>query len=151
MGRLEKHVEDAVADYIDDPGPTIPDFTASNSAEILIQVTPTNEVEVKIIRTPSQPPVISELQKKMIKHLDALPNLKKEIAFIHPVFNSHAVIISRDVKRFKHHTEGWGVLRHLADNFLIWGFFGEMSAIREVFPVIGGSSHAHTLYIVVFS
>lgn len=64
-------------------------------------------------------PLLSDLQKNIVKSLNEIPNLKKQLAFIDPVLNSHAVIVSRDVKRFKHHTIGEGVLRHLADHFVV--------------------------------
>lgn len=64
-------------------------------------------------------PLLSELQTKMIASMNQIPGLKKQLVFIDPVINSHAVIVSRDVKRFKHHSIGEGVLRHLADHFVV--------------------------------
>ena len=63
--------------------------------------------------------VLSDVQKKIVAWLNTLPGLKKELAFIHPVRNAHAVIISRDVKRFPSHRQGEGVIRHWADHFII--------------------------------
>ncbi len=64
-------------------------------------------------------PLLSELQTKMVASMNQIPGLKKQLVFIDPVINSHAVIVSRDVKRFKHHSIGEGVLRHLADHFVV--------------------------------
>lgn len=64
-------------------------------------------------------PLITDLQRQMAGTLNALPGLRKELVYIHPTMNSHAVIVARDVKRFDSHKQGWGVLRHLADHFVI--------------------------------
>ncbi|KAH9940836.1 DUF676-domain-containing protein [Epithele typhae] len=45
--------------------------------------------------------------------------LKKELAWFPNVMNAHAVIISRDVKRFPVHKEGESVLQHWADHWII--------------------------------
>ena len=51
--------------------------------------------------------------------LNALPQLKKELAYIPNVRNSHAIIIARDIKNFEFHKMGEGVLRHWADAFVM--------------------------------
>lgn len=69
--------------------------------------------------TPTTSPFLTEMQVEIVGMLNTLPHLQKELAFIDPVLNSHAVIVSRDVKRFYHHKIGEGVLRHLADHFVL--------------------------------
>ena len=61
-------------------------------------------------------PMLTSAQKYMVKTLNDLPQMTKHMCYIDPVFNTHATIISRDIKHFDLHKRGWGVLRHLADN-----------------------------------
>lgn len=112
VGHLERTIEDAAVEVMDDPGNTLP-----GSADTLINgLTSTSSTP----KYPSSAPGdLSPLQHKIVSQLNKLPNLKRELAFIDPVMNSHAVIIARDVKRFKHHELGQGVLQHLADNFVM--------------------------------
>ncbi|KAI0295366.1 putative serine esterase-domain-containing protein [Multifurca ochricompacta] len=51
--------------------------------------------------------------------LNALPQLKKELAYITDVRNSHGAIVARDVKNFGFHKIGEGVLRHWANAFVM--------------------------------
>lgn len=67
----------------------------------------------------TEKPLLSDLQKRLVASMNQIPGLKKQLVFIDPVMNSHAIIVSRDVKRFKHHSIGEGVLRHLADHFVL--------------------------------
>lgn len=53
----------------------------------------------------------------MAASLNSIPHLKKKLAFIDDVVNSHPVIIVRDAKRFKHHVKGMGVLLDWAESF----------------------------------
>jgi hypothetical protein len=62
-------------------------------------------------------PSLTPLQLQLIEHLNSLTGLQKEMAFIHPVVNSHASIICRDVKRFKANKIGEGVIKHWANGF----------------------------------
>lgn len=64
-------------------------------------------------------PSLSASQLFMIQMLNALPQMTKHRVFIDPVMNSHATIISRDVKTFEFHKRGWGVLKHWADSFVL--------------------------------
>ena len=118
FGDLEKRVEDVVVDYIEDPGSTIM-AAADPSSETL-----TNGKGV-CKRKPSEPrpsplhPIVTDAQRKIIKSLNTLPNLKKELVYVHPLMNTHAVIVARDVNRFPHHKQGQAVLRHMADNFVM--------------------------------
>jgi hypothetical protein len=135
VGDLEKHVEDVVADYMED-------VVGPSSAETLVLSSPPADASAsasasaslsvdKVTKTgrpldDSSPsvsaaarPTVTPLQRKIVASLNTLPNLKKELAYIHPLMNSHAVIIARDVKKFPHHEQGHGVLRHMADNFVM--------------------------------
>ncbi|KAI0369198.1 DUF676-domain-containing protein [Pilatotrama ljubarskyi] len=122
IGSLEREVEDAVVDMFDnDNSPSSSEPTlAAVSAE-----TASPDPKAELIRASGVPAerepglVLNELQRKMVTWLNTLPGLKKELAFIHPVRNSHATIISRDVKRFPSHKLGEGVLRHWADHFIM--------------------------------
>ncbi|KAF8519044.1 DUF676-domain-containing protein [Hysterangium stoloniferum] len=94
---IEKNVDDAVADILDDPGEPITESETSAPA--------THET------------ILTARQHRMATSLNSLPQLRKHFVFIHPITNSHATIVSRDVKRFVLHKRGEGVLRHLAHNF----------------------------------
>lgn len=111
---LEKEVTDVVGDIVDNPADGDPiDPTAPSSA--LGRSEAQAQAEAKDV---SQP-IFTAAQKTMIGSLNALPNLKKKLAFIHPVRNSHAVVICRDEKKFESHKVGRGVLRHWRDNFTV--------------------------------
>jgi len=56
-------------------------------------------------------------QEKMVRSLNAIPNLKKYRVFFAEVRNSHAIIISRDPRRFEIHEKGVEILRHWAERF----------------------------------
>jgi hypothetical protein len=96
FGELERKVEDIVVDIVDDTTP-IPEST----------------------KTPKKGPRATPAQRKMAAALNALPQLKKERAYIPDVRNSHATIIARDVQNFEFHKIGEGVLRHWADAFVM--------------------------------
>jgi hypothetical protein len=99
FGELERKVEDVVVDMVDDPsGPPLSEETAQVS---------------------KQSPRITPAQRRMMSALNALPQLKKERAYIPDVRNSHATIIARDIKNFEFHKIGEGVLRHWADAFVL--------------------------------
>lgn len=99
LSKLERQVEDAVVDILEDPAMT------SNQDD---NAKPSGQVPRHTILTP--------IQKKMAQQLNTLP-IQKEVAWFPHVRNSHAVIVSRDVKRFAFHREGEGVIRHWADSF----------------------------------
>jgi hypothetical protein len=107
LSQLEKQVEDAVVDMLDEPGPP------SESSE------ENEELSHKSKEKKTQKPILSAMQLKIVASLNKLPNLKKEFVFIHPVRNSHAVIVCRDVKRFASHKVGEGAVRHWADVFVM--------------------------------
>jgi hypothetical protein len=100
FGELERKVEDVVVDMVDDPaGPPLSEETMQVSSK--------------------QGPRITPAQRRMMSALNALPQLKKERAYIPDVRNSHATIIARDIKNFEFHKIGEGVLRHWADAFVL--------------------------------
>jgi hypothetical protein len=109
LGHLEKEVESAVVDIIED---TIFPLTAASEPQTPVgeEEQPTGKREVALL-TPTQ--------RKLVTLLNRLPGLKKELAFIHPARNSHAIIICRDVKRFEAHKQGEGVVRHWASVFVV--------------------------------
>ncbi|KAI0358083.1 DUF676-domain-containing protein [Trametes cingulata] len=124
IGSLEREVEDAVVDMFDNSGS--PDASSSEPTLAAIASEETSlDAQGEVARSSDTPAerdpglVLNELQRKMVTWLNTLPGLKKELVFIHPVRNSHATIISRDVKRFPSHKLGEGVLRHWADHFVM--------------------------------
>lgn len=132
VGQLEKQMEDVVVDYMDDPDPlvarsadaTVPAGSSSSTTladpEQGAEIVPTPKWKKEKGKGKSKGKAkLSDVQLVMIKNLNTLPNLRKKLAFIHPVMNAHAVIIARDVKRFPHHNEGHGVLKHLADGLIL--------------------------------
>ncbi|KAI0825686.1 putative serine esterase-domain-containing protein [Irpex lacteus] len=122
VGELEKRVEDAVADYIEDPETlAAPDNDDSNSTKKKSKSSKSKSATTTNPKkpNPSNHPTLTPLQTRIIASLNTLPNLHKHYAFVHPIMNAHAVIIARDVNRFPHHEQGRGVLRHMADGFVM--------------------------------
>ena len=62
-------------------------------------------------------PKLSSSQLRMAASLNSIPHLKKKLAFIDEVVNSHPVIVAREMKRFKNHAKGMGVVRDWAESF----------------------------------
>jgi hypothetical protein len=105
LAGLEKQVEDVMADAMDNPGPSSSMDDLENNS---------------LTSSPSHPSkaILTPLQKSMIASLSQIPQLKRVSAYFpHITPNTHAIIISRDVKRFAFHKEGEGVIRHWADGF----------------------------------
>jgi len=74
----------------------------------------------------AEPPLTSQVREKslltkeqeeMVRSLNAIPSMKKYRAFFVEVRNSHAIIISRDPRRFEIHEKGVEILRHWAERF----------------------------------
>jgi len=61
--------------------------------------------------------LLTEEQQKMVRSLNTIPNMKKYRAFFTEVRNSHAIIISRDPRRFEIHEKGAEILRHWSERF----------------------------------
>lgn len=61
--------------------------------------------------------LLTEEQRKMVRSLNTIPNMKKYRAFFVEVRNSHAIIISRDARKFEIHEKGLEILNHWAEGF----------------------------------
>ncbi|SCV68157.1 BQ2448_278 [Microbotryum intermedium] len=75
--------------------------------------------------TPSSPqerfptdPILTPGQLEMLKHLNALPQLKKHLVFLPESPNSHGAIIARDL-RFAQHRPGTKIVDSWAKNFVL--------------------------------
>jgi hypothetical protein len=112
LEQLERQVEDAVVDYIDDDDvdPATPD-----AAERGLVSSSKRKCRSK---PPPEQPIITPMQRKIAASLNRLP-IKKERAYFPDVRNSHAMIICRDVKNFEMHKRGEGIVRHWADSFIL--------------------------------
>ncbi|TFK88437.1 DUF676-domain-containing protein [Polyporus arcularius HHB13444] len=133
IGRLEREMEGVAIDMFDSPGSPgrsgTPAVSSAASSEPNLFSPPETSAQAAAgsEANPRSPPadakkpevVLSEVQRRLVRSLNTLPGLKKELAFIHPVRNAHAVIICRDVKRFPGHRQGEGVIRHWVDHFII--------------------------------
>lgn len=70
-------------------------------------VTPMFESDVEGISTPplrprsSHQPLITPLQREMVRALDTLPQLERVVAWFPRAFNAHAVIIARNARNPK--------------------------------------------------
>jgi hypothetical protein len=93
-------MEEAVADLIDSP-----DLSSS-------------------IYRNREHPIISHNHKKIVDWLNLL-QIKKEIAYFPEVWNSHPIIVCRDVMHFESHRMGEGVLMLIlsSSNLLLWSLF----------------------------
>ncbi|KAJ4472049.1 DUF676-domain-containing protein [Lentinula aciculospora] len=89
---LERQVEGAVADLIDDSDPSTAIPMLHRSAH----------------------PILSPLQKTICARLNSISHLQKERAFIGGLRNTHSTIISREPKVWDKNGVGLGVLRHWA-------------------------------------
>ncbi|TRM65542.1 putative serine esterase-domain-containing protein [Schizophyllum amplum] len=124
VARLEKDVEDTVADMMEDSGSLqeSPDASDDEDTRATERASATDKGNVhpkakkRKQTTPKSVAQIAPLQRKMAVALNALP-IHKERAFVENVRNAHAVIISRDVRNFEWHKRGEGVIRHWADSF----------------------------------
>ncbi|RPD64149.1 DUF676-domain-containing protein [Lentinus tigrinus ALCF2SS1-7] len=130
ISRLEREVEGVAIDMYDSPGVSSatssePNLFSQPETGSSAQAASSSGLDLEA--TPGAAPAdakeskvtLSEVQQRIARSLNTLPGLKKELAFIHPVRNAHAVIICRDVKRFPGHRQGEGVMRHWADHFII--------------------------------
>ncbi|KAJ3713816.1 putative serine esterase-domain-containing protein [Lentinula raphanica] len=99
LADLERQVEDAVAEMVDnpDPSPSLGVPQLHRSAH----------------------PILSPLQKTICARLNSIPHLQKERAFISGMRNAHSTIISREPKIWDKNGVGLGVLRHWAGHLLL--------------------------------
>ena len=143
IARLERGMEESMAEMLDGPGgaapatpPEVLSFATSvqpkaalaspegSSSALENGVRPAKAERVDSVTAthPSgRPPTVhlTDLQLRLVRTLNTLPNLQKERAYIQPCPNAHGPIICRDPKRFPSHKAGEGVVRHWADHFLI--------------------------------
>ncbi|KAF9223966.1 DUF676-domain-containing protein [Gyrodon lividus] len=127
ISKLESEIESVVADLYDAPDDTpsssssIPGsgHAKSSSQELIVEdsLNSRSKSKSKPEKPPPFQPLLTPAQLRCIENLNKIPQLKKERAFFADVRNSHAMIVCRDVKKFKFHLEGEGVLRHWADHF----------------------------------
>jgi hypothetical protein len=103
LAELEREVEEAVVDLIDNPDLSSSIYQPSESSTT---------------GSSRKQPIISPNHKKIVNWLNLLP-IKKEIAYFPDVRNSHAIIVCRDVEHFESHRKGEGVLRHWANSFIL--------------------------------
>ncbi|GJE90954.1 putative lipase [Phanerochaete sordida] len=119
VGAMEKQIEDAVVEYMDEPVAVAhcdePSVSGGDSAATLAPAAPGGAVA----KAQKKGAELTPRQRRMAKHLNALPHFEKKLAFIDLVLNSHAIIVARDVKRFAFHARGHGVLTHLADHMVL--------------------------------
>ncbi|KAJ7252775.1 DUF676-domain-containing protein [Mycena haematopus] len=110
LAQLEKQVENAVVDLIDDDAHAGEPVADSESA-LLDKGRHSSKPRQEL-------PILTPTQRHIAAWLNRLP-LKKERAYFPNVRNSHAVIICRDVKNFEMHRQGESVVRHWADSFIL--------------------------------
>ncbi|KAJ7155405.1 DUF676-domain-containing protein [Mycena crocata] len=123
LAQLEKQVEDAVVELIEDDADHVdPDAVLPDPERAL---TPPGTMSTSSAKSkprckpkpPQEQPILTPTQRRIAASLNKLP-LKKERAYFPLVRNSHAVIICRDVKNFDAHRAGEGIVRHWADSFI---------------------------------
>lgn len=120
LGQIERQVEDTVVEMIDDSGEVVPSsastLAASPALAADVGLSAAKGQEAKAATAEKPHVTLSPLQHKLVKWLNSIPQLEKELVWIDPVRNSHAVIIARDITRFPDQQIGEGVLRHWADH-----------------------------------
>lgn len=119
IAELESNVESVVLDMYDDSQGT-PSSPSPLPSKDPIDGALTSQDVVNVSPDPRPSPsqaLLSPVQRRCIQNLNRIPQLRKERAFFTGVQNAHAMIVCRDVKHFKFHLKGEGVLRHWADHF----------------------------------
>ncbi|KZT10130.1 DUF676-domain-containing protein [Laetiporus sulphureus 93-53] len=124
IARLERSVESAIDDIMDDPGNPPSSFSSpspprNDSPNPELGLDPKSKSHLKLGESAPQHVILTDVQLRLVRLLNTLPGLKKERAFIDPVRNAHGSIICRDPQRFEFHKLGEGVLRHWADHFVM--------------------------------
>lgn len=117
IAKLESNIESAVLDMYDSQGTSSSPSPVPPIDGALIQRDSEVMNDSPDSTSPTQAAPLSPVQRRCIQNLNRIPQLQKERAFFEGVLNTHAMIVCRDVKRFKFHLEGEGVLRHWADHF----------------------------------
>jgi hypothetical protein len=118
ISTVEQRVEDAMVEFVEDPT-SESDSDSSALALATTNVTSVGDDGVPLPMSQGKPQPLNALQRQMAAWLNALPQLRKEKAFILGVKTSHAIIVCRDVTRFPAHRMGEGVIRHWADHFVL--------------------------------
>ncbi|KAF8555980.1 DUF676-domain-containing protein [Imleria badia] len=118
IAELESNIESVVLDMYDSQGTSSSSLPPPPIDGTLIQQ------DSKVVNDypdsgtpPTQAALFSPVQRRCVQNLNKIPQLQKARAFFEGVLNTHAMIICRDVKHFKFHLEGEGVVRHWADHF----------------------------------
>jgi hypothetical protein len=106
LAQLEREVEGAVVELMDEAGASATTLQGLEAGSTKAQ------------GKKSEAAILTPLQHKIAEQLNTLP-LKKELAFIDNVFNSHGTIIMRDLKRFPFQIAGEGVVNHWADSLVL--------------------------------
>jgi hypothetical protein len=78
----------------------------------------TSKRNPRVTEQSSAQPILSDMQLRMVYHLNKIPQLKKQVVFISQRY-SHATIVARDVKMFEEQKEGRLVIQHWADHFVL--------------------------------
>lgn len=130
---IEADAEVDAEEILEDPESTTPTANGSPPPEVDPTSNPKSTLNTKsksklrslFIKHPCKPsppprqPLLTTTQLKIIASLNSIPQLKKELAYFGNFRNAHAVIVCRDMKRFKAHAAGEGVVRHWADQFVL--------------------------------
>lgn len=118
IAKLESNVESVVLDMYDSQNS--PSSPLPSPSRDLVDGTLTQQEGVNVSPESGPSPfqaLFSPVQRRCIQNLNKIPQLQKELVFFSGVRNAHAMIVCRDVQRFKFHLEGEGVVRHWADHF----------------------------------
>lgn len=69
--------------------------------------------------SPRSGPSLTAIQSSLAGSLNALPQMRKHLAYFEGILNTHAVIVCRNPQKVEVHKRGEGVLRHIADTLVI--------------------------------
>jgi hypothetical protein len=111
LAELEKKMDDKIVDVVE-----LENSTSKSANHKAVEQHSTPRL---ILEKSAAEQFFTEPQKDIVKLLNALPNLKKEIAFIDIPPSAHAALICRDMGKYKFSDAGKGILQHWADNFII--------------------------------
>lgn len=84
----------------------------------VVDMMETDSTPVDPEQASEEQPIITQLQRQIARNLNMLP-IEKVVAYFPDVRNSHAMIISRDLKRFPAHKAGEAVIKHWASMFVL--------------------------------
>ncbi|KAG6828736.1 hypothetical protein H0H92_006924 [Tricholoma furcatifolium] len=113
LAELEQEGEDAVVQLLSDDAPGLEQGESVSTPTVTKTKTNKRNHEQNLGQ-----PILTPLQVKIAGWLNQLP-LQKKLAFFPDVRNSHAMIVSRDVKQFQFHRRGEAVIRHWASSFIL--------------------------------